>query len=168
MKHALIFIFIFIFIFSMFVVACANTNPNNRQSEPDAVSEAFHRPTQVSENLLRAIKNNAELVKAQFSKQAGFEIGYTKESVEWIDQYILKNRHLASDKLIKLFGAYLGEFTIHKRGGSWVNIEGGAAIRVDETHLLFPFSVVTTQFHLQRCECCLTESVIESFNRINW
>src|SRR5579871_2075820 len=100
---------------------------------------------------LDMIQLNAKLVIDSTYKQFGVTLSYDAESVEWLDEYIerLRAQNYPDDdidKLINVFGSYLGECIRHEYGGEWADEQGNWVIRFDAQNAAFPFSKVLKQF----------------------
>jgi hypothetical protein len=99
------------------------------------------------------IRANAEMVVEQLRALSGIEFGYTKESVVWLEGYIERLRNSGEfenterkDKLISVFGSFLGECIIHCYGGSWQQHESGMWwVAFNKDSGAFPFSKITKQ-----------------------
>jgi len=98
------------------------------------------------------IKYNAELVVKQMRELSGIDFGYNAESVAWLEGYIERQRNRDDleqetiDKLVSVFGSYLGECSIKNYGGKWENKDGQWCICFDEQNLAYPFNKVEKQF----------------------
>ena len=100
---------------------------------------------------LEMIQRNAELVIQSTYQQFGVTLAYDDESVEWLDEYIerlRKQKYPAEDmdKLVNVFGSYLGECIRHEFGGEWSDEQGNWVIRFDAKNAAFPFNKVLKQF----------------------
>ena len=92
------------------------------------------------------IRAQAALVVELGRRQLGVPLGYDEAGVRWLDGYIgrLRNTPEVSqhERLIAVFGAYLGECIIRCYGGSWDLVRDNWAVRFDEHNGVFPFSKV--------------------------
>lgn len=100
---------------------------------------------------LEMIQRNAELVIATARQQFSETLHYDQASVEWLDGYIerLRQQKYAEDdidKLINVFGSFLGECVRHEYGGEWSDEQGNWIIRFDAKNAAFPFNKVLKQF----------------------
>lgn len=98
------------------------------------------------------IRANAEMVVQQLRPLSGIDFGYTQESVEWLDGYIERLRSSgefesveAKDKLINVFGSFLGECIVRCYGGTWKQNEEGWGVAFDDDNVAFPFVKVAKQ-----------------------
>src|SRR4051812_20860053 len=100
---------------------------------------------------LEMIHLNAQLVIESTKQQFGQTLAYDQASVEWLDEYIerLRKQKYAEediDKLINVFGSFLGECIRHQFGGQWVDEQDNWLIRFDPQNAVFPFNKVLKQF----------------------
>lgn len=97
-----------------------------------------------------AIRQNAEVVVKHFASQLDVELGYNSDSVKWLDGYIERNRkemrQETRDKLINIFGSFLGECIKSEFGGNWTFSENGFGIEFPTKTMAFPFNKVEKQF----------------------
>ena len=97
-----------------------------------------------------AIQQNAEVVVKQFASQLDVELGYNLDAVKWLDGYIQRNRleikEKTRDKLINIFGSFLGECLKKEFGGNWTFSENGFGIEFPDKTTAFPFNKVEKQF----------------------
>ena len=97
---------------------------------------------------------HCEALAARFveviSRDAGVELGYTQESVEWADGYVERLRQTVDEEtalqLSKFVGAFLGECIIANFGGAWREGEGAWGVYFDGENAAFPFAKVQKQF----------------------
>jgi hypothetical protein len=82
------------------------------------------------------IAANAELVIEQVGKLLGVSLDYDEKSLEWLDGYIDRNRknfdEEMKDKLVSVFGSFLGECVCRNYDGEWIEDNGQWAVRVGE------------------------------------
>jgi hypothetical protein len=99
---------------------------------------------------MESIKHNARLVVEQMVQVSGFTFGYNAASVSWLDGYINRIRveidQATTDRLISVFGSYLGECVINCYGGYWEEEEGQWRVSFDERNGVYPFAKVRKQF----------------------
>jgi len=100
---------------------------------------------------LEMIERNAALVIESSRQQFGETLAYDQPSVEWLDGYIerLRQQSYADDdidKLINVFGSFLGECIRHHYGGEWADEQNNWVIRFDANNAAFPFNKVLKQF----------------------
>ena len=97
-----------------------------------------------------AIRQNAEIIVNQFASQLDVELGYNSDSVKWLDGYIERNRtkirEETRDKLINIFGSFLGECMKKEFDGNWTFSENGFGIEFPDKTTAFPFNKVEKQF----------------------
>jgi len=99
------------------------------------------------------IRANAEMVIQQLRPLSGIDFGYTRESVEWLEGYIERQRNSGEfdsvevkNKLISVFGSYLGECIVHCYGGTWRQHEDGVwCVAFNDDNMVFPFAKVAKQ-----------------------
>ena len=106
------------------------------------------------------IRANAETVVKELGKLKGEEFGYTRESVEWLEGYIERLKNSGEfdsterkNRLISVFGSFLGECIVRCYGGAWRQLESGewgVAFRNEEmafteNNMAFPFAKVAKQ-----------------------
>jgi len=96
-----------------------------------------------------AIRENAALVVAGRARE-GVILGYDEAGVAWLDVYIDRNRAsfdaATTDRLVGVFGAYLGECIRRQYGGAWARERGTWAIRFDDRNAAYPFAKVAKHF----------------------
>jgi hypothetical protein len=101
---------------------------------------------------LISIRNNAALAVSKFKPLSGFDFGFDKASVDWVDGFIERLRNEdgmnpAPEQFISLFGSYLGEAIIIAAGGCWAESEEGwLGILFPNEDWCFPFGKVEKQF----------------------
>jgi len=100
--------------------------------------------------ILAAIKGNVDVVKNILSEELGVTLDLDAASIEWIDGYINRNREAISEatreRLIDIFGSFLGEAIIQNHGGRWALHEGALGIHLQGKSWAFPFNKVEKQF----------------------
>jgi hypothetical protein len=73
------------------------------------------------------------------------------ESIQEIDDYINRNRMSFSEeqkeRLISIFGSFLGEAIIKNFGGEWAWYEEALGIHLKDESFVFPFSKVSKQIN---------------------
>jgi hypothetical protein len=110
------------------------------------------------------IRENAQLVIDRFRqlRELKLEFGYNRESVEWLDGFIERERrreNISSDgtaKLAQVLASYLGECIIHTHGGEWKEQEGQWGVFFDDFNAVFPFNKVFKQFRNGREDSILS------------
>lgn len=98
------------------------------------------------------IKANAEMVIQQVRPLSGIDFGYTRHSVEWLEGYIERLRTSGQfenaetkNKLISVFGSFLGECIVCCYGGTWRQHEGVWGVAFRDGDIAFPFAKVEKQ-----------------------
>jgi hypothetical protein len=99
------------------------------------------------------IRANAEMVVQQLRPLSGIDFGYMIESVEWLEGYIERLRNSGEfenvetkNKLISVFGSFLGECIVRCYGGRWTQDgEGEWCVAFDVDNMAFPFAKVAKQ-----------------------
>ena len=98
------------------------------------------------------IKANAEMVVEMLRPLSGIDFGYTQESVEWLEGYIERQRTSGGfdnpdekDKLVSVFGSFLGECVVRCYGAVWTQREGVWCVAFDAQNVAFPFGKVEKQ-----------------------
>ena len=83
---------------------------------------------------------------------SGIDFGYTQESVEWLQGYIERMRNSGEfdsvdfkNKLISVFGSFLGECIVRCYGGTWKQHESGWCVAFNDDNMAFPFAKVAKQ-----------------------
>ena len=99
------------------------------------------------------IRANAEMVVRELRPLSGIDFGYTRESIEWVEGYVERLRNSGElvevetkDKLISVFGSYLGECIVRQYGGVWTQQEGVWCVAFSGDNMAFPFAKVAKQF----------------------
>jgi len=99
---------------------------------------------------LERIKANAALVIQQVAASPDFEWGLNAASVQYLQDYIERNRETLHaetiTKLVSIFGSFYGECIIAWYGGAWEWGDAGWGIRVNQRLICFPFAKVAKQF----------------------
>ena len=97
-----------------------------------------------------AILANAKIVRDWAKEQLDVDLALDGESVKWLDGYIERNREgfdaVTKDRMVSLFGSYLGEALIQSIGGEWQQYKGTWCVSIDENQRAFPFNKVAKQF----------------------
>jgi hypothetical protein len=92
------------------------------------------------------IAANAELVIRTFPNA---DLGYDRESVEWIDGYIERNRltwdSATKESLGSVLGSFLGECFRRNFDADWEMDDHGLAIVFPDGNKAFPFNRVNKQ-----------------------
>lgn len=93
------------------------------------------------------IRAQAELVIHLGRKELGESLGYDEAGVRWLDGYLGRLRNTPGvphrDRLIAVFGAFLGECILRCYGGSWDLVDDQWAVRFDALNGVFPFNKVS-------------------------
>jgi hypothetical protein len=103
-------------------------------------------PAMSERSEVEQIRAQAAMVVELGRRQLGVPLGYDESGVRWLDGYIERLRNTPGfpnhDRLIAVFGAYLGECIIRCYGGSWDLVDDNWAVRFDEKNGVFPFTKV--------------------------
>jgi len=98
------------------------------------------------------IRANAELVIQQVRSLSGSDVGYTQESVKWLEGYIERLRTSGAfesedtkNKLTSVFGSFLGECIVRCYGGTWKQRDGVWCVAFDDKNIAFPLAKVAKQ-----------------------
>jgi hypothetical protein len=102
--------------------------------------------------MIDKIQANARMTIEQLRPLSKIDFGYNAESVKWLEGYIERMRasgqfenEATKDKLISVFGSFLGECLVHCYGGAWTDVrEGSWSVRIGN-NFAFPFNKVTKQ-----------------------
>jgi len=90
-----------------------------------------------------AIAANADIVKKTFAEQ---DLAFDERAIEWIDEYIERNRERWDEakraSLSNMLGSFLGECIRAKYGGIWEMTENGLSISFDDGNGVFPFNKI--------------------------
>lgn len=101
--------------------------------------------------IVEGIKANAEASIEELAHLTDFEFGYHRESVAWLEGYLERVKAAGvfhgpgRDKLISVFGSFLGECIIRSCGGTWKQRDGVWGIAFDDETFARPFAAVTAQ-----------------------
>jgi len=105
------------------------------------------------DNQIESIKKNADLVIKQFSPLSGIEFGLNRDSVEWVEGFIERQRAREdfdlknSERLIDVLGSFLGECIIANSGGEWRESEThGLGVGFPDGNFCYPFNKVGKMF----------------------
>lgn len=98
------------------------------------------------------IRANAEMLVEQLRQLSGSDFGYTEESVEWLEGYIERTKSSGAfdieekkNRLIGVFGSFLGECIVRCYGGTWRQHEGVWCVAFSDDNMAFPFAKVAKQ-----------------------
>ena len=93
------------------------------------------------------------MVVRELKTLSDIEFAYTQESVEWLAGYIERLRSSGEfesvevrNKLISMFGSYLGECIVRCYGGEWRQHEGVWGVAFTDGNMAFPYAKVAKQF----------------------
>lgn len=113
-----------------------------------SIADELQRP---SSEVLEAIRENVNVVKTVLSRELDVKLDLNEDSIKWIDGYINRNRdNLEKDtkeRLIDIFGSFLGEAIINNYGGKWALYEGVVGVHLKGESWAFPFSKVEKQMY---------------------
>ncbi len=98
----------------------------------------------LDEDTLEDIRYNAEFVESVINEALGKKVGYSVEGVSWLDDF-LQRQHERGDKryvdrVVSVYGSYLGECIVENVGGRWAEVDGTQAIAFDEKNATFLFN----------------------------
>ena len=100
---------------------------------------------------------------------SGIDFGYTQESVEWLEGYIERLRKSGEfddvevkNKLISVFGSFLGECVVRCYGGTWRQDDAGVwCVAFNDDNMVFPFAKIAKQM-----ENGMEDSIVSFFTVI--
>lgn len=102
--------------------------------------------------MIEHIQANAEMTIQQMRPLSRMDFGYTRESVEWLEGYIERLRQSGEfaadatrDKLVSVFGSFLGECIVRCYGGVWTQRDGVWCVAFPGDNFVFPFAKVSKQ-----------------------
>lgn len=94
--------------------------------------------------MIDAIWANANLTGQQLAPLAGGEFGFDEKSVRWLDGYIERLRLsggfgelVDKNRLISVFGSFLGECIVRCHGGAWAERDGHWCVAFDERNCAY-------------------------------
>jgi hypothetical protein len=98
------------------------------------------------------IKEAAETFTGIARELTGMQIGFTPDSVKWLDGYIEKQRAEGAfadeddlRMLANMYGAFYGQCIIQCYGGDWQERDGRWAVAFDDRNAVFPLTKVAKQ-----------------------
>jgi hypothetical protein len=102
---------------------------------------------------LQLIRSNAAFAVEQFGALANFEFGFNRQSVEWVEGFIERQRERGGDhyKMIGIIGSFLGEAIVAQTGATWVANGDTFGLQFqngDHLDTCFPFGKVAKQFEM--------------------
>lgn len=105
----------------------------------------------MDDEALRRIRWNGDFAIEQFAPLVDFQFGYTRQSVEWVEGFIDRQRASRQDhgQLVSVLGSFLGEAIIVAAGGAWDDVDGSYGIAFnagEQRNVCFPFAKVAKQF----------------------
>ena len=99
---------------------------------------------------IELIKSNAQTAVNLFVRFEKVTLSYDEASVERVDNFIGRSRDVYDsstvDRMVSVFGSFLGECVREKYGGQWDKINGEWGVRFAEGNAAFPFHKVRKQF----------------------
>ena len=102
---------------------------------------------------LELIKKNAQLVIERLGPLSKIDFGFNRESVEWIEGFIERQRARVdfdlegSSALVDILGSFLGEAIIANGGGAWRGSEThGLGVTFPDGNSCYPFNKVHKAF----------------------
>ena len=106
--------------------------------------------------IVQGIKANGEATIEELAHLVDFDFGYNRESVAWLEGYIERIKAAGilngpgREKLISVFGSFLGECIARSWGGSWKQRDGAWGIAFNHEHIALPFAAVASQLERGR------------------
>ena len=107
----------------------------------------------MTDNQVDVIKKNAQLVIEQLGPLSGIDFGLNRDSVEWVEGFIERQRAREdfnlgdAGKLVNVLGSFLGECIVANVGGEWQMSDlHGWGIAFSESDWAFPFAKVDKLF----------------------
>lgn len=102
---------------------------------------------------LQLIRSNAKFALLQFGALTPFEFGHNRQSVEWLEGFIERQRERGGDhyKMIGIIGSFLGETVVAQAGGTWVAMDNTFGLEFrngDHLDRCSPFQKVAKQFEM--------------------
>ena len=100
---------------------------------------------------IEGLKANSDAVIHELGHLTDFEFGCNRESVVWLEGYIERMKEAkifngpGRDKLISVFGSFLGECLVQCYGGTWKKRDGAWGIVFDDENIALPFTAVADQ-----------------------
>jgi hypothetical protein len=108
-------------------------------------------------------RENSRLLIEQMQKH-GVVLIYNEKSVSWLNDYITHIKYDFSeetiDKLVMIFGSFLGECMRLNYGGEWLVMHEQWSIGFTKEFYVFPFYKVSKHFDSDH------ESILEFYQRI--
>lgn len=100
---------------------------------------------------LRGIQSNVDMVIQQLGPDSGIDFGLNRESVEWVDGFVERQRVRMSpdefDALPSVVGCFLGACVIEATGARWAhNDEIGWGLVFASDNWAFPIAKAQKQF----------------------
>jgi len=96
------------------------------------------------------LKSAADRFAARLKREKGIELAYDRAAIEWLDRYVEALRSRADlprlTALSASIAAFLGECLVSRYGGSWQEVEGEWAVRLENGCFLFPFMALDDCF----------------------
>jgi len=100
--------------------------------------------------LIDAIEENSRIAIELFANFQDDTLTYDEESVAKLDYFIEQKREVFNrdtiDRMVQVFGSFLGQCIRRNYGGEWDEIGEGIGVRFDEKNGVFPFGKVRKQF----------------------
>ena len=100
--------------------------------------------------MIERIQANAAMVRKFASDACDADIGFDEAGVRWLDDYIKgpaqRLDEPVKEKMVSMFGSYLGECIRQTYGGRWVEQpEYGWGMEIAKDFMVFPFNKVDKQ-----------------------
>lgn len=120
----------------LFFRASATANPNNEEKSSDG--------TPPTAEIMQIVDQNIALVKGQAESLLQHEVGFDREAVKWLDDYIIQRRERfqKSSSAAGLLGCFYGECIKQIYGGKWWFFDGDLVVRLPVVDIAFVISHV--------------------------
>jgi hypothetical protein len=106
----------------------------------------------INKKMKEHLQANAEIVISQLGPISNMDFGYNRQSVEWLEGYIERlrqsgqlNSEEARQKLVGVFGSFLGECIARCYGGEWMDDDGMWIVAFSPGNAVFPFGKTQSQ-----------------------
>lgn len=116
--------------------ASATANSNDEEKSSDG--------TPPTAEIMQIVEKNIALVKGQAESLLQHEVGFDREAVKWLDDYIIQRREKfqKSSGAAELFGCFYGECVKQVYGGKWLFFDGDLVVRLPVVDIAFVISHV--------------------------
>jgi hypothetical protein len=140
-------------IFLFFIVLLPRVTISFWQDVMENRAELRRRKKDGKRDELVPIKRNTQLVIDQLGSLSEINFGLNRDSVAWVEDYIERQRtspdlsQATIDKLVEVFGSFLGECIIANAGGDWQwSAENGWSITFPDNNHAYPFNKIRKLF----------------------